>query len=252
MPITSAEPLPDRVEEPRALEEVLPERARPGAGRAAGLRLPRLLAEDRRQHLRAPRLAGPEQDPRPVPAEEAPEGHQRLGLGRPHRLPRPGPEGVRDRIKKNKVEMQVRSFPDAKLFQIFLKDPDDVTIELNFLGEAVDLRKFQGKGTFDPRPQGRPTQDPLVRGVVFLGDRKLELRSFPDPTPGPGEVVIEMKASGMCGCDLKFYRRRRASAEGARPGRRCRAVHRRPRALRRGRRARRRASRSARRRSASA
>jgi len=57
------------------------------------------------------------------------------------------PEGVRDRIKKNKVEMQVRSFPDAKLFQIFLKDPDDVTIELNFLGEAVDESKFQGKGT---------------------------------------------------------------------------------------------------------
>ena len=67
------------------------------------------------------------------------------------------PEGVRDRIKKNKVEMQVRSFPDAKLFQIFLKDPDDVTIELNFLGEVVDESKFRGKGTMtldrkaDPR-----------------------------------------------------------------------------------------------------
>jgi len=57
------------------------------------------------------------------------------------------PEGVRDRIKKNKVEMQVRSFPDAKLFQIFLKDPDNVTIELNFLGEVVDESKFRGKGT---------------------------------------------------------------------------------------------------------
>jgi threonine dehydrogenase-like Zn-dependent dehydrogenase len=45
-----------------------------------------------------------------------------------------------------------------------------------------------------------------VRGVVFLGDRKVELRSFPDPVPGPGEVVIQMKASGMCGSDLKFYR----------------------------------------------
>ena len=45
-----------------------------------------------------------------------------------------------------------------------------------------------------------------MRGAVFLGDRKVELRSFPDPTPGPGEVVIEMKASGMCGSDLKFYR----------------------------------------------
>jgi threonine dehydrogenase-like Zn-dependent dehydrogenase len=40
-----------------------------------------------------------------------------------------------------------------------------------------------------------------MRGVVFLGDRKVELRSFPDPAPGPGEVVIEMKASGMCGSD---------------------------------------------------
>jgi catechol 2,3-dioxygenase-like lactoylglutathione lyase family enzyme len=57
------------------------------------------------------------------------------------------PEGVRDRIRKNKVAMQVRNFPDAKLFQIFLKDPDDVTIELNFLGEVVDASKFQGKGS---------------------------------------------------------------------------------------------------------
>jgi threonine dehydrogenase-like Zn-dependent dehydrogenase len=45
-----------------------------------------------------------------------------------------------------------------------------------------------------------------VRGAVFLGNRKVELRTFPDPTPGPGEVVIRMKASGMCGSDLKFYR----------------------------------------------
>ncbi|MEA3193022.1 MAG: hypothetical protein QOD26_1355 [Betaproteobacteria bacterium] len=45
-----------------------------------------------------------------------------------------------------------------------------------------------------------------MRGAVFLGDRKIEIRNFPDPTPGPGEVVIEMKASGMCGSDLKFYR----------------------------------------------
>lgn len=45
-----------------------------------------------------------------------------------------------------------------------------------------------------------------MRGVVFSGDRKLELMEFPDPTPGPGEVVLEIKASGMCGSDLKFYR----------------------------------------------
>lgn len=56
------------------------------------------------------------------------------------------PEEVRKRIQKNKVEMHFRSFPDAKLFQIFLKDPDDVTIELNFLGEVIDEKSWKGKG----------------------------------------------------------------------------------------------------------
>ena len=45
-----------------------------------------------------------------------------------------------------------------------------------------------------------------MKGVVFAGDRKLQILDFPDPTPGPGEVVLEIKASGMCGSDLKFYR----------------------------------------------
>ena len=30
-----------------------------------------------------------------------------------------------------------------------------------------------------------------MRGVVFLGERKLEFQEFPDPVPGPGEVVLE-------------------------------------------------------------
>ena len=41
-----------------------------------------------------------------------------------------------------------------------------------------------------------------MRAVVFLGDGELELREYPDPTPGPDEVVVRMKASGMCGSDL--------------------------------------------------
>ena len=50
-----------------------------------------------------------------------------------------------------------------------------------------------------------------MKGVIFLGDRKLALQDFPDPTPGSGEVVLEIKASGMCGSDLHVYR---ASFEG--------------------------------------
>src|SRR5215468_4335218 len=45
-----------------------------------------------------------------------------------------------------------------------------------------------------------------MKAVVFPGDRKVQVLDFPDPTPGPGEVVLEIKASGMCGSDLKFYR----------------------------------------------
>lgn len=45
-----------------------------------------------------------------------------------------------------------------------------------------------------------------MKGVVFAGDRQVEFREFEDPTPGPGEVVLEIKASGMCGSDLKYYR----------------------------------------------
>ena len=45
-----------------------------------------------------------------------------------------------------------------------------------------------------------------MQGVVFLGDRELTLQDFPDPEPGPGEVVLAIKASGMCGSDLHTYR----------------------------------------------
>ena len=51
-----------------------------------------------------------------------------------------------------------------------------------------------------------------MQGVVFTGERELELMAFPDPTPGPGEVVLEMRASGMCGSDLHQYRRPRGEA----------------------------------------
>src|SRR5215469_11675848 len=45
-----------------------------------------------------------------------------------------------------------------------------------------------------------------MRGVTFLGGRQLQVTAFPDPSPGPHDVVVGIKASGMCGSDLKFYR----------------------------------------------
>ena len=45
-----------------------------------------------------------------------------------------------------------------------------------------------------------------MRGVVFHGERRIEITDLPDPTPGPDEVVIAITASGMCGSDLHTYR----------------------------------------------
>ncbi len=44
-------------------------------------------------------------------------------------------------------------------------------------------------------------------GVVFKGGRRIALERFPDPTPGSRQVVVEIKASGMCGSDLHAYRK---------------------------------------------
>ncbi|MFC8011102.1 zinc-dependent alcohol dehydrogenase family protein [Streptomyces cinereoruber] len=45
-----------------------------------------------------------------------------------------------------------------------------------------------------------------MRGVVFQGERTLQITTFDDPAPGPDDVVVEIKASGLCGSDLHFYR----------------------------------------------
>lgn len=45
-----------------------------------------------------------------------------------------------------------------------------------------------------------------MKGVSFAGDRTIEIIPIDDPKPGPTDVVLEMKASGVCGSDLKYYR----------------------------------------------
>ena len=44
-----------------------------------------------------------------------------------------------------------------------------------------------------------------MRGVVFKGNREAEIREFPDPHAGPGEAVVKIRASGLCGTDLHRY-----------------------------------------------
>ena len=45
-----------------------------------------------------------------------------------------------------------------------------------------------------------------MRGVIFTGNRQAEIRQFPDPHAGPGEAVVKVRSSGLCGTDLHRYR----------------------------------------------
>jgi len=45
-----------------------------------------------------------------------------------------------------------------------------------------------------------------MQSAVFVGDRRVELRELPTPQPGPNEIVVAVRASGMCGSDLRYYR----------------------------------------------
>lgn len=70
-----------------------------------------------------------------------------------------------------------------------------------------------------------------MRAVLFPGDRSVEFASLPDPVPGPGEVVVAMRAAAICGSDLHGYRASRAvrthsGADGIVPGHEpCGVVH---------------------------
>lgn len=45
-----------------------------------------------------------------------------------------------------------------------------------------------------------------MRGVVLKGHRQVEVQTFPDPVPGPDEVLIQTRVAAICGSDLHFYR----------------------------------------------
>jgi 2-desacetyl-2-hydroxyethyl bacteriochlorophyllide A dehydrogenase len=44
-----------------------------------------------------------------------------------------------------------------------------------------------------------------MRAIEFHGDERLELVERPDPTPGPGELLIAPSAVGICGTDVEIF-----------------------------------------------
>jgi len=45
-----------------------------------------------------------------------------------------------------------------------------------------------------------------MKAAMFYGGKDIRVEEVPDPVPGPGEVLIEVKAAGICGSDLHGYR----------------------------------------------
>src|ERR1700751_34474 len=44
-----------------------------------------------------------------------------------------------------------------------------------------------------------------MKAVFLPGDKRVEIRAVEVPTPGPGEVLVQVKASCICRSDLSLY-----------------------------------------------
>ncbi|HPA45519.1 MAG TPA: alcohol dehydrogenase catalytic domain-containing protein [bacterium] len=53
-----------------------------------------------------------------------------------------------------------------------------------------------------------------MKAAVFLGNEKIEVREVPVPVPPPGEVLVKVRACGVCGTDVHLYE---GTALGATP-----------------------------------
>ena len=45
-----------------------------------------------------------------------------------------------------------------------------------------------------------------MRGLVFRGNSFSEVIDYPDINPGPNQVLLKMRSSGLCGSDFTRYR----------------------------------------------
>lgn len=45
-----------------------------------------------------------------------------------------------------------------------------------------------------------------MKSVVFTGKNEVRVLELPDPKPGPGEVLVAVKASGICHTDFEVLK----------------------------------------------
>ena len=46
----------------------------------------------------------------------------------------------------------------------------------------------------------------LGRTAVYTGVKTIEVREYPVPDPGPGEIILRITQAGLCGSDLHIWR----------------------------------------------
>jgi threonine dehydrogenase-like Zn-dependent dehydrogenase len=45
----------------------------------------------------------------------------------------------------------------------------------------------------------------MVKSLYYIGDKHMELRDDPQPTPKPGQYLIKVRGTGICGSDFEGY-----------------------------------------------
>jgi L-iditol 2-dehydrogenase len=45
-----------------------------------------------------------------------------------------------------------------------------------------------------------------MKQAMLVDEKRIEVREVPEPVPGPGDVLIQVKRSGICGSDLHTYK----------------------------------------------
>src|SRR6202022_1412493 len=59
----------------------------------------------------------------------------------------------------------------------------------------------------DIRRSSRRQRRRSMKQAHLVAPKQIELHDIPTPQPGPGEVLVKIRAALTCGTDLKTYRR---------------------------------------------
>src|SRR3972149_9714984 len=57
-----------------------------------------------------------------------------------------------------------------------------------------------------------------MKACVFHGPGDVRVEERPQPRPGPGEMLLEMRATGICYSDIRVYKGGKKARPGVIPG----------------------------------